>query len=98
MVHFAEINQGPSPYSFFTAYWKSSNTKACVKNLSHILASNIDNGGKEIGLKIYVRYCLKKQMKNKRRFRKTWHFFKLKLVILDNCGISNSSMTNWVTP
>ena len=98
MVHFAEINQVPSPYSIFTTYWKSSNTKACVKNLSRILASNIDNGGKEIGLKSYVRYCLKKQMKNKRGFRKTWHFFKLQLVILDNWGISNSSMTNWVTP
>ena len=27
------------------AYWKSSNTEACAKNLSQILANNNDNGG-----------------------------------------------------
>ena len=37
-------------------------------------------------------------MKNKRGFQKTWHSFKLKLIILDDWGMSNSSMTNWVTP
>ena len=89
---------GPFPLLNFAAYCKSNDTKACVKNLSHILASNIDNGGKEIGIKTYARYCLKKQMKNKRGFQKTWHSFKLKLIILDDWGMSNSSMTNWVTP
>ena len=59
MVHFAEINQAPPPYSMFHN-WKSSNNEACTKNLSQILANDIDNRGRAIGLRIYVRYCLKK--------------------------------------
>ena len=39
------------------AYWKSSNSQACAKKLSQILANNIDNGGRGISLRIYVRYC-----------------------------------------
>ena len=39
------------------AYWQSSNTEACAKKLSQILVNNIDNGGRGIGLRIYVRYC-----------------------------------------
>ena len=45
--------------------------------LSHILANNIDNGGRRIGLTIYMRYCLKEKMQKKRGFGKTWHFFSL---------------------
>ena len=56
MVHFTEINQAPSPYSMFAANWKSSNNEACAKKLSQILADNIDDGGRGIGLRIYVRY------------------------------------------
>ena len=44
MAHFAEINQAPPPYSM-------------LQYMSQILANNIDNGGRGIGLKIYVRYC-----------------------------------------
>ena len=40
-------------------YWQSSNTEACAKKLSQILANNTDNGGRGIGLTIYVWYCLK---------------------------------------
>ena len=40
----------PSPLLNVAAYWKSSNTKASVKSLSQILANNIDNGGRGIGL------------------------------------------------
>ena len=36
---------------------QSSNAKACPKKLSQILADNIDNGGRGIGLRIHVRYC-----------------------------------------
>ena len=39
---------GPSPLLNSTAYWKSSNTRACAKKLSQILAKTIDN--KEKGL------------------------------------------------
>ena len=39
------------------AYWQSSNTEVCDKKLSQILANNIDNGGRRIGLRIYVRHC-----------------------------------------
>ena len=30
------------------AYWKSSNTKACAKTLSQMLANNIDDGSEEL--------------------------------------------------
>ena len=66
---------GPSPLLNVAVYWQSSDTETCVKKLSQILANNIDNGGRGIGLRIYVRYCLKKLVKNKRGFGKTWHFF-----------------------
>ena len=52
MVHFAEINQ--TPYSMLQYI---GNTAACAKKLSQILANNIDKGGREIGLRIYVGYC-----------------------------------------
>ena len=54
MALFAEINRPLPP-----AYWQSSNTEACAKKLSQILPNNIDNVGRVIGLRIYVRYCLK---------------------------------------
>ena len=51
---------GPSPLLNVIAYCQSSNTKACVRKMSQILAKIIDNRGRGIGLRIYVRYCLKK--------------------------------------
>ena len=50
---------GTFPQLNVTAYWKSSNTEPCAKKLSQILANNTDNGGRGIGLRIYVRYYLK---------------------------------------
>ena len=46
MVHFAKINQ-VHPLLKVVAYWKSSNTETCPTKLSKILASNIDNSGRE---------------------------------------------------
>ena len=57
------------------ADWRSSNTKVYVKKLFQILANNIDNWEEENGLRIFVRYFLKNEMKNKRRFGKTWYLF-----------------------
>ena len=54
---FFRNKSGPSPLLNVAAYWMSSNTEACAKKLSQILANNTDNGGKEITLRIYVRYC-----------------------------------------
>ena len=45
------------PLFHVAAYWKSSNSEACAKKRSQILANNIDNGGRGIGLRICVRYC-----------------------------------------
>ena len=47
---------GPFPLLNVAVYWQSSNTEACAKKLSQILANNIDNEGRGIGLRIYVRY------------------------------------------
>ena len=66
---------GPSPLLNVAVYWQSSDTETFVTKLSQILANNIDNGGRGIGLRIYVRYCLKKLVKNKRGFGKTRQFF-----------------------
>ena len=49
---------GPFPLLNVAAYWKSSNTEACPKNLSQILANNIDNGERRSGLRIYMRYYI----------------------------------------
>ena len=47
----------PFPLLNVAVYWQSSNTKACAKKLSLILADNIDNGERGTGLRTYVRYC-----------------------------------------
>ena len=47
----------PPPLLNVTAYWKNSNSEDCAKKLSQILANNMENGGRGIGLRIYVRYC-----------------------------------------
>ena len=78
MVHFGEINQAPPPYSMLQYIGRVT----CVKKLSQILANNIDNWGRGIGLRTYVKYCLKKLVKNKRGFGKTWYFFSLKSLFL----------------
>ena len=74
MVHFTETNQTPPPYSML---------QDVNKILSQILPNDIDNGVRGIGLRIYVRFCLKKQIKNKRRLEKTGHYFLLKLTLLN---------------
>ena len=52
MVHFAEINQASPPYSMLQYIGR-----VYTRKLSQILANNIDNRGRGIGLRIYVRYC-----------------------------------------
>ena len=55
MVHFAEISQAPCPTQCFSILDEQQHRSA--KKLSQILANNIDNRGKGVGLRIYVRYC-----------------------------------------
>ena len=74
------------------------NTEACAKELCQILAKNIDNGGRGIGLRIFVRYYLKKQMKSKKRLGKTLHFFQVQLAIIYFCDMPNGFKANWVSP
>ena len=50
---------GPSSLLNVVVYLQSSSTEACAKKLSQILANNIDNERRGIGLRIYVRYCPK---------------------------------------
>ena len=56
MVYFAEINQASCSYSMFQHTGRVATTNKLLK-LSQILANNIDNVGRVIGLRIYVRYC-----------------------------------------
>ena len=57
MVYFAEVNQAPTPYSMLQHIGGVPNQKL-VPRLSQILANNIDNGTRGIGLRIYKRFCL----------------------------------------
>ena len=59
-----------------------SNTEDCAKKLSQILANNIDNGGRGIGLIINVRYCLKSEKKNNRYLEKPGIIFSLNSLLL----------------
>ena len=51
---------GPSTLLNVAVYCKSSNAISCAKRLPQILANNSDNEGKDVGLRIYMRYCLQK--------------------------------------
>ena len=58
MVHFAEINQRPSPYSMLQHIDRVAIPKLVPRNCPrYLLANNIDNEGRRIGLRIHVRYC-----------------------------------------
>ena len=73
---------GPSPLLNVAVYWQSSDTRTCVKKLSQILANNTDNGGRGIGLRIYVKYCPKKWWKIKGGLGKPGISFSLNSVFL----------------
>ena len=73
MVHFAEVNQAPSPYL-----------------LLQILANNIDNGGRGIGLRIYVRYCGSNTSFNDHSF---FYFTDASKTILRSFVVSRSAFT-----
>ena len=83
---------GSLPLINDAACWNCSNTEACAKKWSRILANNTDNGRRGIGLRIYVRYCLKKWMKNKSWFEKIWH---LNFRVQNIFGYKNECF--WVT-
>ena len=64
---------GSFPLLNLAGYWQSSNTEACAKKRSQILALQaILMIGQGIGLIIYVRYCITELMKNKRGFGKAF--------------------------
>ena len=47
----------PSTLLNVAVYWESSKPEGCAKKLSQILANNIENGEKGIGLTSYMTYC-----------------------------------------
>ena len=62
-------------------YWKSSNIKAYAKNLSRILANNIDNRGSGISFIIYLRHC---------SFKKS-HFCEINIIFCSQKLIENKN-------
>ena len=56
MAHFVEIDQAPSPYSMLQHIGRVATPKHIARN-SQILPNNIDNKGRGICLRIYMRYC-----------------------------------------
>ena len=73
---------GSFPLFNIAAYWQSSNTEGCGKKLSQIHANNIDHGEMGIGLRIYVRYCLKNECKIKGGLERSEIFFRLNLLFM----------------
>ena len=61
--HFTEISQVQLPTQCCSIL-KEHQTKTCAKKLFQILANDIDNVERRDELRVYMRYCLKKEMKN----------------------------------
>ena len=59
MVHFAETNQAPSPYSILQHICRIATPKLLPRSCLRYLQTALIIGGKGIGLIIYVTYCLK---------------------------------------
>ena len=57
MVHFAEINQAPSPYSMLQHIGRVATPKLVPRNCLRYLQTTLKMGRRGIGLRIYVRYC-----------------------------------------
>ena len=64
MVHFTDINQTSPPYSMLQDVGREATSKLatanCPKYLHLQTTGWYDNGVREVGLRIYVRYCLKR--------------------------------------
>ena len=73
MVHFAELNQTP-PLLNVEHVGRIATPKLVQGKCLRYLQTTLIMGERGIGLRIYMSYCLKIQMKNKRGFSKTWHF------------------------
>ena len=66
---------GPFPQLSVAAYWQSSNTEACAKKLSQILANNIENRGRGLVSEFIWGIVWKNKWKIKKGFGKTSHLF-----------------------
>ena len=69
------IKSGPFPLLDVARYWKSSNTKACTKKLSQILANKIMKGGDWSQNLLGLHWAIPE--KSKQGGLKTWNFQKL---------------------
>ena len=77
MVHFEEINQVHSRHSMLQGIGRVATPKLVPRNCLWYLQTTSIMGERGVGLRIYVRYCLKNWMKNKKGLEKTCHFFSL---------------------
>ena len=73
ILHFAELNQTP-PLLNVEHVGRIATPKLVQGKCLRYLQTTLILGERGIGLRIYMSYCLKIQMKNKRGFSKTWHF------------------------
>ena len=60
MVYFAKINQVLSPYSMLQHIGRVATPKLMPLNFLRYLQTTLIMGRNRIGLRLYVRYCLKK--------------------------------------
>ena len=59
MFYFAEINQAPFSYSLLQHIGRVATPKLVPRKCLRYLQTTLIMGGGGIGLRIYVRYCLK---------------------------------------
>ena len=57
MIHFAEINQTPPLYSMLQTVERVATPKLAPRNCFRYLQTTLIIVGREIGLRIYVKYC-----------------------------------------
>ena len=82
IVHFCRNKLGPSPLLNVAQYWKSSNTEACAKKLSQILANNIDIGVGGLVSEFMLGIVQKNEWKIKSGLEKPSIFFSLNSLFL----------------
>ena len=89
----SHINQDLAPTQCFSMLEEQQHGSFCRETVSDSCKQQqyyLDRG---MGLRIYVKYCLKIWIKKKRTFPKTC-FFKLKLTVFDVWGVTNGFITN----
>ena len=81
MIHFAGVNQAPSPYSMLQYIARVATPKLVSRNCLRYLQTSLIMGGGGLVTE-FMTYCLKKIVKTKGRLEKPGIFFSLNSLFL----------------